>query len=98
MQLQFTFVDSRLTELIEYGILNYWETWFRPIPPQCTPNVKGQAEKEGNRSELSRLSLKNLTGAFVVFFIGIGLSFVVFIYEHISALLHVKKNSISTMK
>lgn len=96
MYLIFEFHLLSLTELRENGLMNFWDTWFRPIPPQCAAHVKGQAEKEfGKESEknhgLRRLSLRNLTGAFVVLFIGVGLSFVAFIYEHTSAYIRARE-------
>ena len=53
------------------------------MPRQCAANLKGKAEKESEYHELRRLSLKNLTGAFVVLSIGIGLSLLAFVNEHI---------------
>ena len=69
--------------MAENGLMNFWETWFRPIPPQCSANVKGQVEKGAKQPELRRLSLKNLTGAFVVLIVGISLSLVIFIQQQI---------------
>lgn len=65
----------------ENGIYTYWDVWIRPYPYQCTANVKGRAEKEPKDAQLRRLTLKNLTGAFVVLSVGLGLSFLVFLCE-----------------
>ena len=79
----FNFFINRLNELRENGLFDFWDLWFRPMPRQCAANLKGKAEKESEYHGLRRLSLKNLTGAFVVLSIGIGLSLLAFVNEHI---------------
>jgi hypothetical protein len=54
----------RLLELQQTGLIDYWDLWFRPMPPQCTGNV--HSAKQMPKNKLKPLSLKNLTGAFLV--------------------------------
>jgi hypothetical protein len=63
--------------LQEIGLVNFWDTWFRPMPPQCT----GKPQTGNKTKKLSPLSLKNLTGAFVVLLIGLSLSLLAFLGE-----------------
>jgi hypothetical protein len=51
------------------------------MPPQCTGDIQSGNRKSKNRN--SSLSLKNLTGPFLVFAVGLSLSLVAFILEHI---------------
>jgi hypothetical protein len=68
-----------ILELQQTGIIDFWDTWFRPMPPQCNgKNTQQSAEKK-----LAPLSLKNLTGAFVLPAFGLSLSFLVFLIEKI---------------
>ena len=69
-------------ELHENGLFNHWDLWFRPMPPKCSSNIKGTANSNKPvDGGLRRLSLKNLTGAFVVLGVGIGISLIVFLIE-----------------
>jgi hypothetical protein len=65
--------------LQEIGLVNFWDTWFRPMPPQCT----GKPQTGNKTKKLSPLSLKNLTGAFVVLLVGLSLSLLAFLCEKI---------------
>jgi hypothetical protein len=68
-----------ILELQQTGIIDFWDTWFRPMPPQCNgKNTQQSAEKK-----LAPLSFKNLTGAFVLLAFGLSLSFLVFLVEKI---------------
>jgi lipopolysaccharide export LptBFGC system permease protein LptF len=51
------------------------------MPPQCTGDIKSGNRKSKNRN--SSLSLKNLTGPFLVLAIGVSLSLMAFIFENI---------------
>ena len=79
-------INFRVLELYENGIFNHWDLWIRPYPRQCTANVNGLAEKQTKEVKLRRLSLKNLTGAFIILSIGLGLSFLVCMCERIAFL------------
>ena len=70
---------KRLLELQQTGIIDFWDTWFRPMPPQC--NGKDPTKTSGNK--LSALSFKNLTGAFLLLAVGLSLSLLVFLLEQI---------------
>ncbi|XP_046448145.1 glutamate receptor ionotropic, delta-1-like isoform X1 [Daphnia pulex] len=74
-----------ILELQQTGIIDYWDTWFRPMPPQCNGKPPTGVNSPGNNP--SRLSLKNLTGAFLVLLVGLGLSFMAFLFEQIVAIL-----------
>lgn len=70
-----------MLELQENGLTDFWDTWFRRMPSQCLENI-GNGHKSKTSKPLS-LSLKNLAGAFLVWLIGISLSFVSFLNEKI---------------
>ena len=57
----------------QIGIIDYWDTWFRhSMPPQCNGKPLSEKQNKNNSdSKLSRLNLKNLTGAFVVLLVGL---------------------------
>nr|CAH0113367.1 unnamed protein product [Daphnia galeata] len=73
-----------ILEMQQIGLIDYWDTWFRPMPPQCDGKLQNGNGK--NKKKLSPLSLNNLTGAFVVLLVGLSLSLIVFLGEHIVAL------------
>jgi hypothetical protein len=72
---------------MQAGLVDYWDVWFRPMPPQCQENI--QTNKPINRKSLEMhdkkpaLTLTNLTGAFIVLLFGFSLSFLVFLCEQI---------------
>jgi hypothetical protein len=68
-------------DLQQTGLLDYWDLWFRPISSQCTGNV--QSGKAMSKNKLDPLSLKKLTGAFLVIAVGFGLSLLAFLCEKI---------------
>jgi hypothetical protein len=57
------------------GLVDYWDVWFRPMPPQCQGNIKSvnppntKNLKTNNKSPA--LTLRNLTGAFIVLCFGL---------------------------
>lgn len=55
------------------------------MQPQCNGEPPTGVKSPGNNR--SRLSLKNLTGAFLVLLVGLGLSFMAFLFEQIVAIL-----------
>ena len=73
-----------MTELKENGLFSYWDLWIRPYPRQCEANVNGLAEKQPRDLQLRRLSIKNLTGAFIILSSGFGLSLLAFMCELIA--------------
>jgi hypothetical protein len=82
--------NKRLLALQQTGILDHWDSWFRPLPPQCNANNRKQSKKTGTVRNAA-LSLKNLTGAFVVLLIGFSLSFLVFLVERITSMVERNK-------
>lgn len=80
----------RLLELQQTGIIEYWDLWFRPMPPQCNGKPPS-GNKTPNKS--SSLSLKNLTGAFIVIAVGLGLSLLAFLGENIVAISNNRQRS-----
>lgn len=69
---------------MEAGLIDYWDVWFRPMPLQCMENLGGDSKtlKLKNKKPPA-LTLKNLTGAFVILLFGFGLSFIIFLSEKI---------------
>ncbi len=66
-------------EIQQIGVVDFWDTWFRPMPPQCN----GKPQSGNKKTKLSPLSLKNLTGAFLVLLVGLSLSLWAFVCEKI---------------
>ncbi len=77
----------RLLEIMQAGLLDYWEERFRPIPPQCQGNIKSCNPPDSKALKMKdhppALTLKNLTGAFIVLLLGFSLSFLAFLCESI---------------
>ena len=67
----------------ERGLMEYWGQMYRRIPLQCLVNTKGMRQKKAPNNKSSRLSLKNLTGAFVVLLVGYPLALLAFFFERI---------------
>ena len=63
----------RLLRLQAAGLFGEWEKWYLPSTSKCT--------KVNERKEMPRLSLKNLSSAFVLLIAGYLLSLAVFITE-----------------
>ncbi|XP_059352708.1 glutamate receptor ionotropic, kainate 2-like isoform X1 [Daphnia carinata] len=76
-------ISKGFLELQERGLINYWDLWFRPMPVQCTENFKFSGLQSSRRENHPPLSLKNLTGAFLVLLVGISLAFLAFLCEQI---------------
>ena len=70
--------------------MQYWDQWFRRIPPKCLANTKRVQQKKKPKNEKG-LSLKNLTGAFVVLLVGYALAILSFIFERIAHILKTAK-------
>jgi ionotropic glutamate receptor len=79
MFLNFCIDVKRILELQQAGLVNYRDTWFRPMPPRCN----GKPEIRSKKTKLSPLSLNNLTGAFLVLLVGLSLSILAFLGEKI---------------
>ncbi|EFX82357.1 hypothetical protein DAPPUDRAFT_316873 [Daphnia pulex] len=77
-------VNQGLLELQQTGLIDYWDLWFRPMPPQCTGNVHSGTKMPKNK--LMPLSLKNLTGAFLVIAVGLSLSLLAFLGEKMTSI------------
>ena len=69
-------------EIQEIGLNDYWDVLFYPIFHQCRENM-GREKIKRSKTTPPALTLKNLTGAFIVLFVGLGLSLLAFIHEHI---------------
>ena len=74
---------KRLLEIHQAGLFDYLEGIYRRMPSQCLKNYK--TGLKSSKNQRITLSLKNLTGAFIVLLVGLGISFLAFIYEHIDA-------------
>jgi ionotropic glutamate receptor len=76
-------------DLLQTGMIDHWDSWFRPMPRQCKANVKkGDKKRETKHMPIS---LKNLTGAFLVLSVGLSISFLAFLVEQIISMI-VKRN------
>lgn len=53
----------------------------RTIPPQCKSAKASGNQKKKKMDQARRLSLKDLTGAFIILIIGWGISLIVFLAE-----------------
>ena len=64
------------------GLIDIWTQWYQPDVQQCLAEAD-KITKSAPKKEPPRLSLKNLTGAFVVLLIGYLVSFLSFLAENI---------------
>ena len=76
---------ERLLEIREIGLNFYWDLWYPPVSHHCMENMRKDNIRSSESNKPPSLTLKNLTGAFIILFVGIGLSLCAFIYEHISS-------------
>ncbi|EFX87002.1 hypothetical protein DAPPUDRAFT_312491 [Daphnia pulex] len=63
-------ISKGMLELMQSGIIDHWDLWFRPMPLQCMGNIRNAHTTETSttlkqKNHPPSLSLKNLTGAFV---------------------------------
>lgn len=78
-------VNLGVLHLQESGIVEHWSSWFPSMPGQCERQTKsGHVTRKTEHS----LSLKNLTSAFIVLFVGFGFSLFVFGCEILNAICH----------
>jgi hypothetical protein len=71
-------------EIIEAGLVDYWDVMLRPMPLQCLKNIgKGSNMLKLKSKKPPALTLKNLTGAFVILLLGFSLSLLAFLCEKI---------------
>ncbi len=73
---------------MQTGLIDYWDLWFRPMPLQCLDNIKSVYKPQNSKTLKMKnrppaLTLKNLTGAFIVLLLGFSLSFLAFLCERI---------------
>ena len=73
---------DRILEMRAIGLIDIWTQWYQPDVRQCLDEAD-KITKTAAQKEPPRLSLKNLTGAFVVLLIGYVVSFLVFLVENI---------------
>lgn len=79
-----------MLELMQTGIIDHWDSRFRPMPGKCMGNIRNAHTTETSatlkqKNHPPSLSLKNLTGAFVVLLVGFSISFLAFLCEQIVA-------------
>ena len=63
-------------EMREFGLIEHWEKKFTPQPDECFDKYKEIPDKP-------RISLKNLSGAFVVLVVGFAIALLVILIEKI---------------
>ncbi|EFX87008.1 hypothetical protein DAPPUDRAFT_235855 [Daphnia pulex] len=104
-------VNQGLLEIMQAGLVDYWDVWFRPMPPQCQGNIKSSVNPSGSKTlkmnnKPPALTISNLTGAFAVLLFGLGVSFLVFLCEliisisnrHNRLLRNARDNSVKIVK
>lgn len=82
-----TYYYFRVTETFEYGLHGYWQSLIRRVPTKVkdcwkkseNPEITKRSQTESG--ELNKLTLTNLTGAFVILATGCIASFIAFIVE-----------------
>jgi ionotropic glutamate receptor len=68
----------------DFGLLDFWAKWYQPDVRQCLEKADNIMQlKKSSKKDSTRLSLKNLTGAFVILIVGYLVSFVAFLAEKI---------------
>jgi ionotropic glutamate receptor len=76
-----------MLELMQSGIVDHWDLWFRPMPLQCLSNFQSVYSKPISQKMKNKqppaLSLKNLTGAFIILVFGLSISLLTFLGEQI---------------
>lgn len=72
---------SSILELKEYGMIDDWIAKHRPRLPQSCQKSDSKTFKSKKKGRKVGLSLKNLSGAFLVLGLGVFLSFCTFIFE-----------------
>ena len=65
---------DRILEMRAIGLIDIWTQWYQPDVRQCLDEAE-KITKTAAQKEPHRLSLQNLTGAFVVLLIGYVVSF-----------------------
>ena len=70
----FNFLHKRILELRENGLLQHWQNKYNPKLDKC---MDAAPKKDKNHP----ISLKNLTGAFVVLLVGYFISLISFLVE-----------------
>lgn len=70
-------------ELLEKGLVDYWDLWFRPMPRQCLNKIDNARYMKPTKGNHNPLSLNNMIGAFIILLAGLGIAFLVLLYENI---------------
>lgn len=66
----------RILEMAQFGFIQHWEKTFLSQPDECLTNYNDIPDKP-------RISLKNLSGAFLILLVGLPLALLAFIVEKI---------------
>jgi hypothetical protein len=68
------------------GLISLWQTWFEPNTRPCLNDKNDNRNvKKKEKKQLTRISLANLTGAFVLLAVGCMISVFVFLMEKVVA-------------
>lgn len=65
------------------GLLDIWTQWYQPDVRQCLDKADKIMQSKPSKNNPPQLSLKNLTGAFVVLVVGYLVTFLAFVSEHL---------------
>lgn len=74
-QLIFLNMEIRILELRENGLIDHWDSWFRPVPPRCNHNLRSDYKPPKRGNKISPIPLKNLFGALMILVVGCILGF-----------------------
>ena len=74
----------RLMVMHEIGLTKYWDLWYPPVSHHCLENMKKVNIKSSTARKPPALTLKNLTGAYIILIAGLSLSLLAFIFELVS--------------
>jgi hypothetical protein len=75
------FLFYRILRLRETGLISYWEKNFQADPRPCLNDNSQRRRGRDKSATPTRLSLKNLSGAFVILVVGYLIAFLVFLNE-----------------
>lgn len=71
----------RILEMRGNGLIDIWTKWYLPDVRQCLEKSDKFVRQKSSKAGSPRLSLKNLTGSFVVLLVGYLVSLCAFIVE-----------------
>ena len=77
----FLFENCRITEIMDYGLLEFWTLQYQSDVRKCLDKSEKLMQVKPSSDGPPRLSLRNLTGAFVILLFGYMVALFVFVAE-----------------